>query len=213
MDHRLGGQLGELAAAAVHQVGEQDAREGAVAGGRKAPEHQVARLLAPERQAVGVERFEDVPVADRGLAHHDAASRHRAVEPEVRHDRHRHRVPRELAALGQIGGEDDEQLVARADLALVVHRHEPVGVAVEGETEIRPVLHDRLCERLWVGRAARVVDVRAVGLARDHHAPSPRAARERRARLLQPAPFAQSITMVSPSRAPGASTSTRCSEY
>ena len=69
------GQLGQGRARAAHEVEQQDAGEHAVAGGGQLAEHDVARLLAAEGEPVGVERLEDVAVADLGLAHGDAAAR------------------------------------------------------------------------------------------------------------------------------------------
>ena len=60
-------------------------------------------------------------------------------------------------------GEHGQQLVAVDHVALVVDREAPVGVAVEGEADVRTVLEDGTLERAEVGRAAAVVDVQAVG--------------------------------------------------
>ena len=76
------------------------------------PEDDVARLLAAEGEPVGVERLEDVAVADLGLAHGDAPLGHGQAEPEVRHDRDHHGVAGQPAAAGQVGGEERQQLVA-----------------------------------------------------------------------------------------------------
>ena len=51
----------------------------------------------------------------------------------------------------------------------------PVGVAVEGEAEVGARGHDRGLERLGVGGAAAVVDVRAVGPVGEDDAPRRRA--------------------------------------
>ncbi len=63
-----------------------------------------------------------------------------------------------------------EELVAVDDLAGVVHGQAAVGVPVQGEADVRPVLEDGGLQHVQVGRAAPVVDVEAVrlGADRDH---------------------------------------------
>ncbi len=137
--------------------------EDAVAGRRQRPEDDVARLLAPEAQAVGVERGQDVAVPHVRLAHRDAAVLHGEAEAEVGHDRHHNGVAAEASPLGQVEGEQREEDVAVDDRAVLVHRDDPVGVAVEGEPEVGLVRDDGLGQFGRVGRAALVVDVGAVG--------------------------------------------------
>ena len=68
------GQLGQRPPAAQHEVDQRQAGQDPVAGRGQVAEDDVAGLLAAEGEALGVERREDGPVADRGLAHADAAA-------------------------------------------------------------------------------------------------------------------------------------------
>ena len=54
-----------------------------------------------------------------------------------------------------------------ASRSLCGHRQQPVGVAVEGQPQVGPVLDHRAGQGLGGGRPAAVVDVGAVGLAAD----------------------------------------------
>ena len=83
----------------------------------------------------------------------------------------------ERVALEALEREDPQELVAVNEPARAVDRDAPVGVAVEGEADVGPVLDDRLGERRRVGRAAAAVDVVAVGLVVDHRRPGAPVAR------------------------------------
>src|SRR5579875_17074 len=125
---------------------------------------QVAGLLAPEHAAFPLERLEHVPVADVGRDHADAALRHQGVEPLVRHLGDGDDVDPEVER------EHGDDLVAVDHLAALVHREHPVAVAVEGDTEVEPLVADETPQGAEVGGAAADVDqVAAVGRAdRDH---------------------------------------------
>ena len=62
---------------------------------------------------------------------------------------------------GQVDGEEGQQGVAVGHRPGVVDGHQAVGVAVEGQPEVGPGGHHRGGQRLGVGRAAAVVDVRS----------------------------------------------------
>ena len=156
-------QLGQRTAGPQHQVGQCDAGQDAVAGRRQGAEDDVTRLLATEAQAVGVQRGKDVAVAHVRLEHGDAALLHGEAEAEVGHDGHRHRGGGQAPALGQVEGEQREQHVTVDDGAGVVHRDDPVGIAVEREAQVGLALDDGPRQLTRVGRAAFLVDVDPVG--------------------------------------------------
>ena len=114
--------------------------EDAVAGGRVAAHDHVAGLLAAEGVAEGLHRLEDVAVADLGLPHADALGAHRLDEAEVAHHRGHDGVGLQGARVAHREGEHREELVAVDDVALVVDRQAPVGVAVEREADVGAVL-------------------------------------------------------------------------
>ena len=80
-------RLGQRGPRSLHEVEQQHAGEHAVAGRRQLGEHDVPRLLAPQGEPFGVERFEHVAVPDRGLAHVDVALGHGDAESQVGHHR------------------------------------------------------------------------------------------------------------------------------
>ncbi len=90
--------------------------------------------------------------------------RHRLVEAEVGHHRHHDRFAGEQPSAGQVGGEQGDKAVAVHQVAPGVDGDDPVGVPIEGQPEVRPFSDNRLGQLPGVGRAAPVVDVRAVGL-------------------------------------------------
>ena len=121
----------------------------------------------PSDQPCGVEGLEHVAVADRGCVDGDAGGRHGPVEAEVGHHRDHHGVAGQAAPLAQVGGEQGQQPVAVDDVAVAVDGDDPVGVAVEGQAQRRPVpATTAAARRRGIGRAAAVVDVGAVGRRR-----------------------------------------------
>ena len=124
--------------------------------------------------------------------------RHAQPEAQVGHDRDHHRVAGQLAAVGQVQGEQGQQDVAVHDGTGVVDGDDPVGVTVEGEPEVGTACRRPRCRQVpGAGRAAPVVDVDAVGVVVQ--AIVTRARRPRSKTLLGAtalaAPLAQSITM------------------
>ena len=102
----------------------------------------MTRLLTAEGETVHIERGQHVAVPDIGLTHPDAVRLHGQAEPEVGHDRHDDGVARQVAPAGQVEGEEGQQDVAVHHRSGVIHRDHTVGIAVEGQAEIRPPLDD-----------------------------------------------------------------------
>ena len=73
----------------------------------------------------------------------DAGGGERAPQSEVRHHRHRDRVVAQQPALVPVERGHHHDLVAVDELALLVDRDHPVGVAVEREAEIGSVVDHR----------------------------------------------------------------------
>ena len=93
----------------------------------------------------------------------------RAAQPEVRHHRHHDRVVAQHAARVQVERGHRHDLVAVDQLAVLVDRDHPVGVAVEREPERRRRASTTArCSALGMRRAAAVVDVAAVGRGVQH---------------------------------------------
>ena len=102
----------------------------------------MSRLLAAQRPSTGRERLEDVTVADGGDGDIDAMSRHRAVEPEIRHDGDNKCVFGQHASLGEVQGEHAKQTVAVDDVASSIYCDEAIGITVERQTQIGARCHN-----------------------------------------------------------------------
>ena len=161
------GRLGQGLARGLHGGQDLDAGEQAVPGRGQPGEDDVARLLAPEGPATAGQRFEHVPVADRGLLDPDAVGLHGQAEAEVGHHRHHDGVVDQLAPPVTVHGADGDEVIAVDQRARGVDAHHPVGVPVEGQAGIGPDSQDPGLQVLGVGRAAAGVDVGAVGRGVD----------------------------------------------
>ena len=95
----------------------------------------------PRAKPVGLSRAARTWRSPTGVSSHDDAPlRHGQAEPEVGHHGHHHGVAGQLAALGQVQGEQGEQLVPVDQGAGVLHGQQAVGVTVEGQAQVGPVL-------------------------------------------------------------------------
>ena len=82
--------------------------------------------------------IDDMPVADLGAVQLDAVAGKEAFEPEVGHYRGDQRSACEASAPRQPGRDQRHQLVAVENDAALVGDDQPVGVAIERDTDIRP---------------------------------------------------------------------------
>ena len=128
----------------------------------------MAGLLAAEGPTLGVQGLEHVTVAYSDRVDVDAGRRHSLVKTEVGHHRDDDGPTHQQSPLGQVGGEQSEQAVPVDHVAGGVDGDHPVGVPVEGQAEVGPLVHHRLGQATGVGRAAPVVDVGPVRLGRQH---------------------------------------------
>ncbi len=124
----------------------------------------VAGLLAAQREAVLLHRLQHVPVADRGLDQVDALALHRQLEAQVGHHGGDGGVAAQRAGLLHGDGQDRDDLVAVDLVAGRVGGQAAVGVAVQGDPEVRRVLAHDGAQPVQVGGADTVVDVEAGGL-------------------------------------------------
>ena len=126
----------------------------------------------PRSDAEPVHLLHDVAVADGGADEPDPAGGQGLLEPPVRHDR-----PDDGAGLLPLPLElerpEEEDVVAVEDAPLAVGEHRAIGVAVEGQPEVGPGLHDGFGHGIRMEGAAARVDVVPVGGdgERDHVGP------------------------------------------
>ena len=103
----------------AHEVADDQAGEHAVAGGREIGEHDVARLLAADREVVLAPSPRSTFRSPTGVSTTPIpAPRKRAPQPEVRHHRHRDRVVAQHPALVPVERGHHHDLVAVDELAV-----------------------------------------------------------------------------------------------
>ena len=142
---------------ACDDVEQQQPGEQAVAGGGEVGGRSRGRDCSPPSDVAAARRAPRARSGRRPAVSTTSmpARRHRQAEAEVRHHRDDDGVVG-AAARGRAGRaramRDD--LVAVDDVAGVVDREHPVGVAVEGEPEVGAARDDRGRQRRRVGRAA-----------------------------------------------------------
>ena len=125
-------------------------------------------LLAADQVAVLLHVLGDILVPDRGLLIPDAQFIQRLVQAHVGHDGGDDLGVAEHAALLEVLCGEIEDVVAVADVPLLVHRQAAVRVSVKGEADIQLVLKHMLLKLFDVGGAAVDVDVQAVRVVGDH---------------------------------------------
>ena len=99
----------------------------------------MARLLAPEGEPVLVQGGQHVAVPDLGLLHDDAPVLHGQAEPQVGHDGDTTVLP---ASLPRSARSRAKRASSSSPLTTppVLDGQQPVGVAVEGQTQVGVVL-------------------------------------------------------------------------
>jgi hypothetical protein len=117
----------------------RERRDEPVAGRVVVEEHDVARLLAAEVVAAADHLLDHVAVADGRRDDADAALAHRDVEAQVAHHGRDERRLLELAARRAVGARSPSPR-RRRRLAALVDEDGAVGVAVEGDADVRAVL-------------------------------------------------------------------------
>ena len=136
-DFEVGGELVERLAGAGDEVEDDQRGEEAVAGGGQMGKEDVAGLLAAEGGVVLLHHLQHVAVADGGAQHADAGALERGFQAHVGHGGGDDEVVGEHAAVFQVAGADQQDGVAVDDVAAGAGEHAAVGVAVEGEADVR----------------------------------------------------------------------------
>ena len=129
------------------------------AGGRVIAEHDMARLLAADIEAVVAHMFDHVAVADRCAGQRQALRRQEAFEPQIGHHGGDQPAPGETAMRVPIARDQRHQLVAVDQRTGLIGDQHPVGVAVERDAQIRAVRDHRRAHGLGMRRAAIAIDV------------------------------------------------------
>src|SRR5262245_29115521 len=127
----------------------------------------MARLLAADIVAVLAHVLDHVTVADRRAREPELDALQIALKPQIGHNGGDDTAPREAPALLPRLGDNRHELVAVDDVALFVHDHDAVGIAVESDTDIGAHLVDFADQVVRRGRAAIPVDVEAVRFYAD----------------------------------------------
>ncbi len=131
------------------------------------------RLLAAEVEAALPHRLDHVAVAHRRAHEGDALRVEGALEAEVAHHGAHDGVAPQLAVPLHARRAHGHHRVAVHDPALLVDHDHPVGVAVEGDADLRPAPHHLGPRVVGVERPDLAVDVRAVRAHPDGVDPGP----------------------------------------
>ena len=148
-----------------HQRGDQPvARRGVI------QENDVTGLLATQDGPALLHFLQHITVADSGAHQADPLPGHAALQAQVAHHRADQHTTRQASLRVQVAGGNGQYVVAVHHPSGLIRQHQPIGVTVEGKTQVRAVVNNRLRHHLGMGGAAAGVDVAAVRLAiqRDH---------------------------------------------
>ena len=151
----------------VHEREDLERGEDAVAGGVMLAEDDVARRLAAELRAGPRHLLPDVAVPHLRATELDPRAPEERFERTVRHHRADHDRRVQLVVSREVARGEREHDVAIMDAAGRVDGDDAIAVAIEGEADVRLLVHHRARQRLWRGRAAALVDVLPVGLIEE----------------------------------------------
>ena len=124
----------------------------------------MAALLTTDTAAVLCHILVNILVAHGSLSITNALLIKRFVQTKVRHNGRNHSIGQQLATLFHVAAIDIQDMVASDDITLLVYAQAAIGIAIEGKTNIQPLLHNKLLQALNMRRASIGVDVRAVRL-------------------------------------------------
>ena len=108
--------------------------------------------------------FDDVAVADRSAQQLAIPFRQHPLQPQIRHDRGHHGVPRQHPARQQSRAQDGHDLVAIDDFPALVGKDHPIRVSVERDADRGVGAAHLGGNLLGMKSAAIVIDVAPVGL-------------------------------------------------
>ena len=167
IDRQTSGELAQFLLARHHDLHHLEAGQDAVSRRSVLGENDMAGLLSAQTAAVLAHVFIDVLVADRGFGVADPGRVERLVQAEIGHQGGDDRVGEQLAALLHVLAVDVKDVVAGDDIALFIDAQAAVRIAVVGEADVQPVVHNELLQSLNVRRTGVPVDVEAVRLGVD----------------------------------------------
>jgi len=126
-------------------------------------QQNVAGLFAAQRGIVLLHLFEDVTVAHRGPQHPDAGAAQSRLKAHVGHGSGHHQIAGQQAARLQIAGGDQQDGVAIDHVVAGAGQHAAVGIAIEGEADLRAAGGGLRGDVLGMQCAAILIDIAAVG--------------------------------------------------
>ncbi len=128
----------------------------------------MAGALAAQRPAALAQFLQHIAVADLGAHELDALALQRQFDRHIGHQRADH-AGNAVSTGDAVLHDRIQQLVAVVEPAVGVDHLQAVGIAVEGQPEVRAVGLDRLDQLVGRGGAIAVVDIAAIGLVADRH--------------------------------------------
>ena len=156
-------QFAQWLAALGHEAENLQGGNQSVARRAMTQENHVSALLPAENETSRAHGFEHVAVAHAGADHFAAGLFDGFVQSEIAHHGGDHGVPAQLAAAQQIQSGHGEQFVTIERIAVFVAQQKTVGVAVMGESDLRPGLFDQPADFAGHSAPAVRIDVEPVG--------------------------------------------------
>ena len=124
-------------------------------------------VLPAEHCPVSLHLLQNLTVSHRGCSVLDAQLRHRQAQAQVRHHGRDHPVAWKPALPLEGFSAHGNDLVTGHHGTGVIHHHEPVCIAIQGQSQRSIVLGDDGGQLLGMLRAAAVVDVASIGGGAD----------------------------------------------
>ena len=126
-------------------------------------------LFAAQIGARFAHPFRHVAVADLGAVQMQAILLHQALQPEVGHDRRDDAAAAQPSVCNPGTGDQRQYLVSIHDVSIFVGDNQPVGVAIQRDSDMRAVPHHLRAQEIRHRGAAAPVDVEAVRGHADRH--------------------------------------------
>ena len=130
----------------------------------------VSRLLAARVATTGPHHFQHIAIAHLGTEQLKPLALEEAFQPQVRHHRGDDPTAAQLPCPCPLAADQRHDLIAVHCRPGFVDDDQPVGVAIQGNADIRAAGDHGFLDQVEVGGAAPVVDVATVGIDadRDH---------------------------------------------
>ncbi len=154
--------------AAFHELRQHLQRSnGPVPGGRMIEQNHMSRLLPTNIHAPRPHFLQYIAVTNLGAHQFQMLACQIAFQPQVRHHRCDDAATSQQAIAAERCRHQRHDLVAIDDPALLIHDDQPVGIAIQRNTDMCARRNHRFLQRRNMRRADPVVDIAAIGIDPD----------------------------------------------